>query len=142
MPAKRNGPKGCRQIGSASPVRMVKPALVEPQFPTVKFAARRSILEATTPFIASFTQRLVKALCGEYLRTNRARKRMGAPTRTERLRCVNAGSPVWREPHGDGVPIVPKRVGSGPRPGEGEQVTTFLLFHSYREETLPIGENQ
>jgi hypothetical protein len=36
----------------ASPVRMteVKPALVEPQLPTVKFGARRSILEAATPY--------------------------------------------------------------------------------------------
>jgi hypothetical protein len=56
--------------------------LVEPQFPTVKIGARRSNTLAATPLIASFTQRLVKALCGEYLAMNRVRKRTGLPTRT------------------------------------------------------------
>jgi hypothetical protein len=40
--------------------------------------------------------------------------------------CVNAGSPVWREPHGDGVPIVPQRLGECPIHGEGEQVRVFF----------------
>jgi hypothetical protein len=38
---------------SASPVRMVKPVLVEPKFPTVQVHTRRSISEATTPEYAS-----------------------------------------------------------------------------------------
>jgi hypothetical protein len=45
---KRKGPKGWREIRSASPVRMVKPAVVEPQFPTVNIGPRRSILLAAT----------------------------------------------------------------------------------------------
>lgn len=79
MPGKRNGPKGWRESSSASPVRMteVKPALVELPFPTVEIGARRSNTLATTPFRVSCTQRLAKALCGESLAMNRARKRTG-----------------------------------------------------------------
>jgi len=56
--------------------------------------------------IASFTQRLVKALCGEYLRMNRERKRTGNLNTLERPLSANVGSPPSREAHGDRVPIV------------------------------------
>ena len=111
---------------SASPVRMVKPALVEPKFPTVQAHTRRSIPEAATPSLASCTQRLVKALCGEYLGMNRVRKRTGHLHVLARLTWAKAGSPVRREPHGDGVPIVAQCSGQRLRQDEGEQAEVFL----------------
>jgi len=104
----------------------VKPASVEPQFPTAKFGARRSIPEATTPLPASCTQRLVKALYGEYLGMNRARKRTGHLHVLARLTWAKAGSPKRREPHGDGVPIVAQCSGQRLRQDEGEQAEVFL----------------
>src|SRR5947209_14896636 len=52
MARKRKSWKGWK-ARSASPVRMVKPALVEPKLPTVQVHTRRSIPEAATPSYAS-----------------------------------------------------------------------------------------
>jgi hypothetical protein len=51
-----SGKRGSAKVGSvvvpASPARKVKPALVEPQFPVAQKSARRSLLEAATPYDA------------------------------------------------------------------------------------------
>jgi len=48
LPLKRRILEGMYNTRFASPVRMVKPELVEPKFPTVKRCTRRNIPETTT----------------------------------------------------------------------------------------------
>jgi hypothetical protein len=53
---------------------------------------------------------LAKALYGEYPENDRGKGTNGAPKRTRRLMCANAGSPTSREAQGDGTPIVRKCI--------------------------------
>jgi len=49
MVVKQISLKVCKVVWSASPVRMVKPELAEPKFPTESALSRRNIPEAATP---------------------------------------------------------------------------------------------
>ena len=102
------------------PGRMVKPALGEPQLPPVKFGARRSNMLAATPPRASFTPGLVKALCGESLALNKARKRTGPlpvllPSHVGTYAIASQARASWRR-----SPPSPQRIGGMPETGGRE----------------------
>ncbi len=124
MSEKQASAKVCSVVRSASPVRMVKPGLVEPKFPVVKRIARRSIPDAATSQAARCVARAEIRRGYHYLRNALYDGRLALsglkgmsrePKRTKRLTSENAGSPKGRESYGDGAPIVVSNdEGAGP----------------------------
>lgn len=117
MLEKQESAKVCSATRPASPVRMVKPRLVEPKFSEVVQVARRSMPDAATSQIAMsypnaiirrHSTRLLNALCDERPPMKGFKRMSWGPKRTRRLTSENAGSPKGRETYGDGAPVVVK----------------------------------
>jgi hypothetical protein len=116
MSEKQTSVKVWSVVRSASPVRMVKPELVEPEFSVAQPAAHRSIPDAVTSqyvhmqrlcmAIRRRNPHLQNALCDERPSVRGLKGMSRDLERTTRLTGVNAGWPKSRKTHGHGAPIV------------------------------------